>query len=53
MGQPKHSVETALVYFSSNNLIMVCTDVAKLDMSEDSYKRFYYKHYDMRGNHIS
>ena len=32
-----------MVYFPFKNQLLVRTDVAKLDMSEDSYKRFYYK----------
>ena len=53
VGQPEHSVEAALVYFPFKNPLLVRTDVAKLDMSEDSYKRFYYKRYDMHGEPTS
>ena len=43
VGQPEHSVEAALVYFPFKNQLLVRTDVAKLDMPEDSYKRFIIK----------
>ena len=42
VGQPQHSVEAALVYFQLKNQILVRADVAKLDVSEGFYKRFYY-----------
>ena len=53
VGQPPHSVEAATVYFPFRNQILVRTDVAKLDISEEAYKRYYFKRYDMHNNSMS
>ena len=53
VGQPENSVEAAMVYFPFKNQLLVRTDVAKLDMSEAAYRRFYLKRYDMHGDSTS
>ncbi len=53
VGQPENSVEAAMVYFPFKNQLLVRTDIAKLDMSEEAYKRFYLKRYDMHGESTS
>ncbi len=53
IGQPPHSVEAALVYFPYRNAVLVRTDVAKLDITEEAYKKFYFKRYDISGSSIS
>ena len=50
VGQPEHSVEASLVYFPYKNQLLVRTDIAKLDMTADDYRRFYFKRYDMTEN---
>ena len=47
VGQPEHSVEASLVYFPYKNQMLVRTDVAKMDMTPEDYKRFYFKRYDL------
>ena len=53
VGQPEHSVEAAVVYFPYRNALLVRTDVAKLEITEEAYKRFYFKRYDVSGSSIS
>ena len=53
VGQPEHSVEASLVYFPYKNQLLVRTDVAKLNITEETYKRFYFKRYDMAENPAS
>ena len=50
VGQPEHTVEAALVYFPFKNQLLVRTDVAKLEMSEEAYRRYYLKRPDMYGD---
>ena len=50
VGQPESSVEAALVYFPYKSQLLVRTDVAKLDITTDAYKRFYSKRYDTHGS---
>ena len=47
VGQPEHSVEAATIYFPYKNQILVRTDVIKLDINEEAYKRYYHKRYDI------
>ena len=53
IGQPPHSVEAALVFFPYRNAVLVRTDVAKLDITTEAYKRFYFKRYDVSGSSTS
>ena len=50
VGQPEHSVEAALVYFPYKNQLLVRTDVAKMDMTVEDYRRFYFKRFDISEN---
>ena len=50
VGQPEHSVEAALVYFPYKNQLLVRTDVAKMDMTVEDYRRFYFKRFNMTEN---
>ena len=47
VGQPEHSVEAAMVYFPYRNQLLVRTDVIKLNIKDEAYKRYYHKRYDM------
>ena len=47
VGQLEHSVEAALVYFPYKNHFLVRTDVAKMDMTVEDYRRFYFKRFNM------
>ena len=53
VGQPENSVEAAMVYFPFKNQLLVRTDVAKLDMSVEAYRRYYLKRPDMYGDNTS
>ena len=53
IGQPPHSVEAALVYFPYRNAVLVRTDVAKLEITEEAYKRFYFRRHDISGSSVS
>ena len=53
VGQPEYSVEASLVYFPYKNQMLVRTDVAKMDMTPEDYKRFYFTRYDMTENSSS
>ena len=52
-GQPEHSVKASLVFFPYKNQMLVRTDVAKMDMTAEDYKRFYFKRYNMTENSSS
>ena len=47
IGQPQHSVEASKVYFPYRNQLLVRTNVIKLNIDEEAYKRYYFKRYDM------
>ena len=51
--QPPHSVEASLVYFLYRNSVLVRTDVAKLEITEEAYKKFYFRRHDISGSSIS
>ena len=53
VGQPEHSIEAALVYFPYKNQLLVRTDVAKMDMTVEDYRRFYFKRFNMTENAAS
>ena len=50
IGQPEFSVEAALVYFPYKGQVLVRTDVARLDITDEAYRRYYSKRFDMHGN---
>ena len=53
IGQPPHSVEASLVYFPYRNSVLVRTNVAKLEITEEAYKKFYFRRHDISGSSIS
>ena len=50
MGQPEFSVDAALVFFPYKGQLLVRTDVAKLDITEEAYRRYYSKRFDVYGS---
>ena len=52
-GEFGSSIEAALVYFPYRNAMFVRKDVAKLDITEEAYKKFYFKRYDVSGSSMA
>ena len=50
VGQPEFSVDAALVFFPYKGQLLVRTDVAKLDITEEAYRRYYSKRFDVYGS---
>ena len=53
VGQPEFSVEAALVFFPYKGQLLVRTDVARLNITEEAYRRYYSKRFDIYGSNRS
>ena len=53
VGQPESSVEAALVFFPYKGQLLVRTDVARLNITDEAYRRYYSKRFDIYGSNRS
>ena len=47
IGQPEASVDAAIVYYPFDGKILIRTDVIKLDITDDAYRRYYSCRHDL------
>lgn len=53
VGQPEESVDAALVFFPYSNQVLVRTDLIKIDISDDAYRRYYARKHEIRDDSTS
>ena len=48
IGQPEESVDAALLFFPYTNQVLIRTDIVKLDISDDAYRKYYARKHEVR-----
>ena len=47
IGQPESSVDAATVFYPFDSKVLIRTDLVKLDITDEAYKRYYSRRHDI------